>query len=39
MAEGRVQVSEGDQPTVYVTQIVPLPGREDGHAARSHDFH
>lgn len=39
MAEGRVQVSEGDQPTVYVTAIFPLPGRHDGHAVRSHDFH
>lgn len=39
IAHGHVQISEGDQPTVYVTEIEPLPGRESGHAAGSHDFH
>jgi error-prone DNA polymerase len=39
MAEGRVQISEGGQRTVYVNEIFPLPGCEPGHAARSHDFH
>jgi hypothetical protein len=39
MAEGRVQISEGGQRTVYVTEVFPLPGCEPGHAARSHDFH
>ena len=39
LAEGRVQVSEGDQATVFVTGIHPLPGVDAGHAARSHDFH
>ena len=39
MAEGRVQMSEGGQRTVYVNEVFPLPGCEPGHAARSHDFH
>ena len=39
MAEGRVQISEGGQRTVYVTEVFPLPGCEPGHAVRSHDFH
>lgn len=38
-AEGRVQISEGDQRTVYVTGLRPLPGINPGHTARSHDFH
>ncbi|GAA5120305.1 error-prone DNA polymerase [Luteolibacter yonseiensis] len=36
---GRLQRSEGDQPTVYVTGISPLEGMDRGHAAESHDFH
>jgi len=38
-AHGRIQRSEGDQPTVFVTNITPLPGIDREHAARSHDFH
>ena len=38
-AEGRLQRTEGDQPTVYVTFIRPLGGISKGHAADSHDFH
>ena len=37
--EGRLQRTEGDQPTVYVTFIEPLGGAAKGHAASSHDFH
>ena len=39
MAEGILQRSEGDQPTVYVLHIDPLSGIEPEHATRSHDFH
>ncbi len=39
LAEGRVQVSEGDQRTVYVTALRPLPEARSSHATRSHDFH
>ncbi len=39
IAHGHVQISEGDQPTVYVVHIEPLPGVERHHAAGSHDFH
>ncbi|WP_193211924.1 DNA polymerase III subunit alpha [Luteolibacter marinus] len=39
LAEGRVQVSEGEQRTVFVTAVHPLPGIDTSHAARSHDFH
>lgn len=39
LVKGRLQRSEGDQPTVYTTHIEPLPGSEPAHAARSHDFH
>ena len=39
MAEGILQRSEGDQPTVYVLHIDPLSGIEPEHAVRSHDFH
>jgi error-prone DNA polymerase len=39
MAEGRVQISEGGQRTLFVTEIAPLPGSEPGHVAPSHDFH
>jgi error-prone DNA polymerase len=38
-AAGRLQRSEGDQPTVYVTHIEPLSGIEREHASKSHDFH
>jgi error-prone DNA polymerase len=38
-AEGRLQRSEGDQPTVYVTHISPVADMNPEHAARSHDFH
>ena len=39
MAEGRLQISEGDQPTVYVLSLAPLPGTDPAHASESHDFH
>ncbi len=39
LAEGRLQRTEGDQPTVYVTSIRPLEGVGKEHAADSHDFH
>ncbi|MGL4400209.1 MAG: OB-fold nucleic acid binding domain-containing protein, partial [Luteolibacter sp.] len=37
--EGVLQRSEGDQPTVYVLHVEPLPGIGPEHATRSHDFH
>jgi hypothetical protein len=39
LVDGRIQISEGDQATVYVTGIVPLPGIDPAHVAESHDFH
>lgn len=39
MAEGRLQISEGEQPTVFVLSLAPLPGADPGHASESHDFH
>jgi len=39
LAEGRVQIGEGNQATVYVTSIRPLPGSDPAVAVRSHDFH
>ena len=39
LAQGRVQIGEGNQATVYVTSIRPLPGSDSALAARSHDFH
>ncbi len=39
LAEGILQRSEGDQPTVYVLHVEPLSGIEPEHATRSHDFH
>jgi error-prone DNA polymerase len=39
LARGIVQRSEGDQPTVYVHGIEPLPDAEMEHGGRSHDFH
>lgn len=38
-AHGRLQRSEGDQPTVFVISITPLGGAYGDHAAKSHDFH
>lgn len=38
-AEGRLQRTEGDQPTVYVTHIRPLNGAGKEHATESHDWH
>ena len=38
-AEGRLQITEGDQPTVYVISIGPLEGVGKEHAGSSHDFH
>jgi error-prone DNA polymerase len=38
LAEGTLQISEGDQPTVYTTALHPLPGISPDHAAGSHDF-
>jgi len=39
LAKGRIQISEGNQATVYVTGIEPLPGAVEDGAGRSHDFH
>ncbi len=39
LATGRLQRSQGDKPTVYVTGIAPLAGIGADHAAASHDFH
>ena len=39
LAHGRLQRSEGDQPTIYVTHLEMLPGAEDYSAPESHDFH
>lgn len=39
MAEGRVQISEGGQRTIFVSEVFPLPGAEPVHASESHDFH
>ena len=39
LAEGRVQISEGDQPAVYVTGVRPLEGAFAEQAGSSHDFH
>jgi error-prone DNA polymerase len=39
LAHGIIQRSEGDQPTVFVKEIEPLPDTEAEHATRSHDFH
>jgi error-prone DNA polymerase len=39
MAEGRVQISEGGQRTIFVSEVFPLPGSEPVHASESHDFH
>ncbi len=39
LADGILQRSEGDQPTVFVTHIEPLPHTDSEHGVRSHDFH
>jgi error-prone DNA polymerase len=39
LVEGRLQISEGGQPTVYTTHLSPLPGITTDHAVGSHDFH
>jgi error-prone DNA polymerase len=39
MAMGRVQISEGGQRTIFVDEVLPLPGSEPVHASESHDFH
>jgi error-prone DNA polymerase len=39
LARGRLQISEGGQPTVYTTELRPLPGIDTKLAAVSHDFH
>jgi hypothetical protein len=39
LAQGRLQRSEGDQPTVCVTRISPLADIDREHASSSHDFH
>ncbi len=39
LAHGMLQRSEGDQPTMFVTHLEPLPHPEPEHAGRSHDFH
>ena len=39
LVNGILQRSEGDQATVYVLHVEPLPGIEPEHATRSHDFH
>ncbi|MEP4079673.1 DNA polymerase III subunit alpha [Haloferula sp.] len=39
LIEGRLQISEGGQPTVYTTQLSALPGINTDHATGSHDFH
>jgi error-prone DNA polymerase len=39
LASGRLQRSEGDKPTVFVTGISALSGIAADHATTSHDFH
>jgi error-prone DNA polymerase len=39
LATGRLQRSQGDKPTVYVTGVSPLAGADAGQAVVSHDFH
>ena len=39
LARGRLQISEGGQPTVYTTHLEPLPGTDPSLATASHDFH
>lgn len=39
MGMGRVQISEGGSRTIFVDDVLPLPGSEPVHASESHDFH
>ncbi|MFM2243394.1 MAG: hypothetical protein RLZ97_2250, partial [Verrucomicrobiota bacterium] len=39
LGRGFVQRTEGDQPTVYITDIQPLPATEIPPAAPAHNFH
>jgi error-prone DNA polymerase len=39
LVRGMIQRSEGDQATVYVTEIEALLNHERAHVASSHDFH
>jgi error-prone DNA polymerase len=39
LAEGRVQIGEGNQATVFVTSIRPMPGSDAALTSGSHDFH
>jgi error-prone DNA polymerase len=39
LAEGRVQIGEGNQATIYVTSIRPMPGSDATLSGGSHDFH
>ncbi len=39
LAEGRIQVSEGGQATVYVTAVRPMPHSDPVVSGGSHDFH
>jgi len=39
LVRGRLQISEGNQPTVYTTHLEILPGIDETLAATSHDFH
>lgn len=38
LCQGRLQITEGRQPTVYVTSVRPL-AKAPGMTSRSHDFH
>jgi error-prone DNA polymerase len=38
LVHGRVQRTEGDQPTIYVTRLEALPGTRGKLAPESHDF-
>ncbi|MDB4792528.1 hypothetical protein OAG69_01170 [bacterium] len=38
LCQGRLQITEGRQPTIYVTSVKPL-AKAPGMASRSHDFH
>ena len=38
LCQGRLQITEGRQPTVYVTSVRPL-AKAPGMASSSHDFH
>ena len=38
LVKGRLQISEGDQPTVFVNAVEPLPNIDRNLGAASHDF-